>query len=235
MIKFMALAALISSTPVAARLPGWFQGITGGAMHYNQMYPNALSNVVHGYAELDKKTNEAMYDAHHSRTTKKEIVSEADHGGVALNLDQIYLDALRDVVHGYPELDKETDEAIFGVHHAMRTTKKGKHHKGGTLHLHLSPDALSNVVHGYAEVDEQTNEAIHDTHHAKRTAKKEPQSGEDYDEDPFFHLHLHNDDDARHFRKGASEVVCDKRVEKDTREQLSHRLQHMLEAVDLMD
>ncbi|KAL7533245.1 hypothetical protein ACHAWF_004420 [Thalassiosira exigua] len=62
----------------------------------------------------------------------------------------------------------------------------------------LYPDALSNVVHGYAELDERTDEEIRHVHEVKLSARKEsPTSEDDYDEDPFFHALLHNNNDRK--------------------------------------
>eukprot|EP01083_Nonionella_stella_P086876 241539_1 len=82
MAKSIAFVAILSSLTIASGIPGWFRDIRGGTMYYHGLYPDALSNVVHGYAEVDKHTDEEINVIHEvkSITTKKDsLITDEDH------------------------------------------------------------------------------------------------------------------------------------------------------------
>mmetsp|Transcript_14351 Transcript_14351/g.31099 ORF Transcript_14351/g.31099 Transcript_14351/m.31099 type:complete len:158 (-) Transcript_14351:131-604(-) len=83
MVKLIAIAAILSSVSTVAGVPGWFRNVPrGGTMYYNGLYPDALSNVVHGYAEVDKHNDESINDIHEvkSTSTKKDsLVSDEEY------------------------------------------------------------------------------------------------------------------------------------------------------------
>eukprot|EP01083_Nonionella_stella_P086877 241540_1 len=83
MVKLIALGAILSLLPaVSARIPGWFQNIRGGTTYYHGLYPDALSNVVHGYAEIDKHTDDKIDAIHEVKSTaskKDSLLSDDEY------------------------------------------------------------------------------------------------------------------------------------------------------------
>ena len=79
------------------------------------------------------------------------------------------------------------------------------------------PDALSNALHGYAEMDKHTDEAIDTIHEVKSTTTEKHSliPDEDYDEDPFLHALLHNNDDDIHITNVSSESTSSERVDEE--------------------
>ena len=109
--------------------------------------------------------------------------------------------------------------------------------RGGTTYYHgLYPDALSNVVHGYAELDKHTDEEVEHLHEVQATAgtktKKHPHwSDEDYDEDPFFHVLYHNNDDIESVETVSTDPKRG-RIDLEMFEKLHHRIFDHDEAVE---
>ncbi|KAL7542309.1 hypothetical protein ACHAXR_011653 [Thalassiosira sp. AJA248-18] len=84
MVKLIFFAAILSSIPGdVAGVPGWFRNVPRGGMgYYHGIYPDALSNVVHGYAEVDKQTDEAIdviHDVKLSTTKKDSPMTDEDY------------------------------------------------------------------------------------------------------------------------------------------------------------
>eukprot|EP01083_Nonionella_stella_P134362 408894_1 len=79
MAKLLALAMLLSSVPESEGHPGWFRNVPiprgGATTYYPGLYPDALTNVLHEYAEIDKHHDEELHAIHEvkSTTTNKTI------------------------------------------------------------------------------------------------------------------------------------------------------------------
>ncbi|KAK1738429.1 hypothetical protein QTG54_011098 [Skeletonema marinoi] len=72
------VVAIIVLTEVHGRTPGWFYSVRGGTgLLPNMMYPDALTSVVHGCAELDKETDDKQVQHTKLSGITKKVVKTA--------------------------------------------------------------------------------------------------------------------------------------------------------------
>mmetsp|Transcript_24915 Transcript_24915/g.59988 ORF Transcript_24915/g.59988 Transcript_24915/m.59988 type:complete len:155 (-) Transcript_24915:461-925(-) len=94
--------------------------------------------------------------------------------------------------------------AVMGVSGWFKNVPRG----GTNLSYGLYPDALTNVVHGHgdARIAKNTDDKINAILEVKSTSTEKESlfSDEEYDEDPFFHALLHNNDDGSRAVKNSS-------------------------------
>eukprot|EP00573_Skeletonema_grethae_P002719 CAMPEP_0201686092 /NCGR_PEP_ID=MMETSP0578-20130828/657_1 /ASSEMBLY_ACC=CAM_ASM_000663 /TAXON_ID=267565 /ORGANISM="Skeletonema grethea, Strain CCMP 1804" /LENGTH=134 /DNA_ID=CAMNT_0048170091 /DNA_START=129 /DNA_END=533 /DNA_ORIENTATION=- len=104
MRKFIStVIATLVLTEVHSRTPGWFYSVRGGTGLLPKMYPDALTSVVHGCAELDSKTDAKQNEVQHvksSGATKKKVVKTVSHERVDNELFEKLNDKLFHHDHG---------------------------------------------------------------------------------------------------------------------------------------
>jgi hypothetical protein len=101
------VVAIFALTEVHGRTPGWFYSVRGGTgLLPNMMYPDALTSVVHGCAELDKETDDKQ-DTKLSDTTKK-VVKTASHVSHE-RVDNELFEKLNDKIFHHQDQDDRND------------------------------------------------------------------------------------------------------------------------------
>mmetsp|Transcript_3943 Transcript_3943/g.5152 ORF Transcript_3943/g.5152 Transcript_3943/m.5152 type:complete len:138 (+) Transcript_3943:164-577(+) len=104
------VVAILALAEVQGRTPGWFYSVRGGTgLLPNMMYPDALTSVVHGCAELDKETDDKQVQHTKLSGTTKKVVKTASSSHEHERVDNELFEKLNDKIFHHQDHDDRSD------------------------------------------------------------------------------------------------------------------------------